>query len=139
MISVFGVISAVAAAVSVAALVLHFKLMQRRTAVDEALAAANELLYFYEDPDEADEEIPDVSREEAAAAVTAYNDAALAYNAYISAFPGKIMAAGFVRLFIFACTKGVKSLFNRLAASRGDASQMPAIQSLALAKRVTVS
>ena len=92
MISIFGIVSAVAAVVSVAALVLHFKLMQRRGAVDEALAAANELLYFYQDPDEGDEEIPDVDREELQAAIAAYNNAVAVYNGYISAFPGKIMA-----------------------------------------------
>ena len=91
MISIFGVISIVAAVVSIVALVLHFRLMQKRGAVDEALAAANALLYFLEDSDE--KEIPEVDPEEVEAAVAAYNDVVGTYNAYIAAFPGKIMAA----------------------------------------------
>lgn len=83
MVSLFGMVSAVVAAVSIATLILHFRLMQRRGAVDEALAAANELLHPAGPVDPGDVK----------AAVAAYNSAVQAYNVYISAFPGKIMAA----------------------------------------------
>jgi len=90
MISVFGVISAVVAVASVVALVLHFKLMQKRSVVDDALAKVNELLFFAEDEDESG--ALDATSEGIEAVTGAYNDAVSIYNAYISCFPGKIMA-----------------------------------------------
>ena len=85
MISAFGIISAVVAIAAVAALVLHFKLMQKRGAVDDALAEINTLLFLAEDENTPTEAID--------AATGAYNDAVDVYNAYISCFPGKMMAS----------------------------------------------
>lgn len=90
MISLFGFASAVVATVSIVALVLHFKLMEKRGVVDDALAKINELLFLAEDEDE--NKALDASSEEIKDAVRAYNDAVDVYNAYISRFPGKIMA-----------------------------------------------
>ena len=79
MISTFGLISLVVAAVAIYALLAHFKLMQKRTGVDSAGIKLEEAL--------------DASPEEFAAAVGAYNDAVDLYNKHISDYPGKIMAA----------------------------------------------
>jgi len=88
MISIFGIISAVVAVVSIVALVLHNKLMQKRSIVDDSLIRLNELLFLAED----EGEMPEVTSEEIEAATEVYNDAVEIYNAYISCFPGKVMA-----------------------------------------------
>jgi len=91
MISAFGIISAVVAIAAVAALVLHFKLMQKRGAVDDALAEINALLFLAEDEDGS--KLSQTTSEDIEAATGAYNDAVDVYNAYISCFPGKMMAS----------------------------------------------
>ena len=82
MISVFGGVSAVIAVVCIMALVLHFKLMQRRSLVDDAFAKINELL---QEEDVLDEDIKNATK--------AYNDAVGHYNMYISEFPGRVIAS----------------------------------------------
>lgn len=87
MISFFGLVSAVVAIVSITALVLHFKLIEKRGAVDDALAKVNELLFLAEE-----DEAPDANPDEIGSATKAYNDAVDVYNRYISQFPGKVVA-----------------------------------------------
>jgi len=87
MISIFGILSAVAAVVSIVALVLHFKLMQKRSAVDDALIKMDELMYLQDEENE--ETLEARSLEDATGA---YNNAVNAYNDYISKFPGIVMA-----------------------------------------------
>jgi len=92
MISIFGVVSAIVAILSIAALVLHFKLMQRRGALEDALANMKAALYPLESEDDENEEAPAATQEKVEEAAKAYNDAVKVYNEYISRFPGIIMA-----------------------------------------------
>ncbi|MCL2287266.1 MAG: LemA family protein [Firmicutes bacterium] len=103
MISLFGIISAVVAVVSIIAMVLHFRLMQKRGAVDEALASINDILYAITEYDDDNEEAPAATSEEIEEAARAYNDAVKIYNEYISRFPGKIIAlvVGFKKEEVF--------------------------------------
>ena len=89
MISFFGLASSIIAIVSIAALVLHHRLIEKRGVVDDALAKVNELLFLAEDEEK---EALDANSEEIDDAARAYNDAVVMYNAYISKFPGKIIA-----------------------------------------------
>jgi len=79
MISTFGIISLVVAAVAIYALLAHFKLMQKRSGIDSAVIKIEEAL--------------DAPPGELAAAIEAYNDAVDSYNEHISNYPGKIMAS----------------------------------------------
>ena len=79
MISTFGLVSLIVASVAIYALWVHFKLMQKRTGIDNAGIKIEEAL--------------DASPGELAAAVRVYNDVVDAYNRHISDYPGKIMAA----------------------------------------------
>ena len=78
MVSTFGIISLVVASVAICALIMHFKLMKKRTGVDDAAVILTEAL--------------DAMMDEPIDAIRAYNDAVDAYNFYISKYPGKIMA-----------------------------------------------
>jgi len=85
MISLFGGISAFIATVCIYTLVLHHKLMQKRSHVDNALAQIDDLLYYQKhDKEDLDANIKD--------AVKVYNDAVGHYNAHISKFPGAVIA-----------------------------------------------
>ena len=88
MISIFGGVSVFVAVVSVYAMALHHKLMQRRSRVDEAIAVIHELKML---PDESELLQNDIDIEKEA--IAAYNEVAGDYNAFISKYPGNLMAA----------------------------------------------
>ena len=114
MISFFGIISVVVFTASVAAMVLHFNVMKRRAALDNALAQLDdllrerlELLYETESNEirkqceaaaaletrELLRHFPAPYNDETANATEALNTAIETYNVYIATFPAKQMAA----------------------------------------------
>ncbi|MCL1862861.1 MAG: hypothetical protein FWF78_04775 [Defluviitaleaceae bacterium] len=78
MISAFGVVSLAVFVISIYALILHYKLMKIRTAMDENLSN----LEFLQQEENS----------ETAEALHSANNAINAYNAHISRFPAKFMA-----------------------------------------------
>ena len=103
MISAFGIASVLVLALSIYAMILHFKLMKKRTAMDESLAELEFLLHEQLESIE-DPEIENLKKlyksmqktesitPEIKEAMRSANHTIKAYNAHISVYPAKAMA-----------------------------------------------
>ena len=78
MISGFGIVSLLVLIISVAAMILHFRLMQKRGSVDEAFDILEEAL--------------ETNSTELGDALRDYDNAVAVYNGYIAKFPANFLA-----------------------------------------------